>query len=103
MQRDLTPTPSEVSVTPSAVQATLSCIYEDCLIKFTGQYRRGNLHRHIRISHNKVRYPCGVSGCEKIFNRQDARLNHHRKKHVSDLPLLSTPFPRKHQKLRRDV
>lgn len=48
----------------------------------------------MRLVHNEVRYPCGVNGCDKIFNRNDARLNHYRKEHTADLPFLKPPLRR---------
>ncbi|KAF2632221.1 hypothetical protein BU25DRAFT_143924 [Macroventuria anomochaeta] len=75
------PTPSEVSMTPSVVRASLMCHIGGCHVLFTGQYRRGNLARHIRLVHNRREFPCGVIGCNRIFKRQDALKKHFDKKH----------------------
>lgn len=92
------PTPSEVSVTPSAYPDVLTCPVEGCGARFTGLYRRGNQRRHFRLIHNPVVYPCGVPGCCKTFNRQDARLKHHRKHHAYELPSLKPPSKRASRK-----
>lgn len=92
------PTPSEVSVTPSAYPDVLACPVEACGAQFTGLYRRGNQRRHFRLLHNTVVYPCGVPGCCKTFNRQDARLKHHRKHHAYELPSLKPPSKRTSRK-----
>lgn len=94
-------TPSEASFTPSVVEEVSMCHFDDCSATYTGQYQRGNLGRHIRLVHNAVRYPCSVHGCERVFNRQDARLNHYRRVHTEDLPLLRPPLPRNNQRRRR--
>ncbi|KAF1969204.1 hypothetical protein BU23DRAFT_244699 [Bimuria novae-zelandiae CBS 107.79] len=46
---------------------------------FTGEYARGNRHRHLKSKHSNNTYPCEV--CDKIFTRPDYRLNHYRKDH----------------------
>lgn len=46
-----------------------------------------NLQGHMRLKHGKLQdgeeseYRCLVTGCTKIFKRQDSRLKHIRKKH----------------------
>jgi hypothetical protein len=92
------PTPSEVSVTPSGYSDVLLCLVEGCETQFTGLYRKGNQRRHFRLIHNSVQYPCGVPGCYKTFNRQDARLKHHRKHHTYELPSLKPPSKRTSRK-----
>jgi hypothetical protein len=92
------PTPSEVSVTPSTFPDVLLCPVEGCKAQFTGLYRRGNQRRHIRLIHSTVEYPCAVPDCCKTFNRQDARLKHHRKHHASEIPSLKPPSKRKSRK-----
>ncbi|KAH7080298.1 hypothetical protein BKA63DRAFT_240427 [Paraphoma chrysanthemicola] len=65
----------------SDTPADLLC--PDCSQKFVGEYRRGNLLRHMRSSHSGLsrEYHCEAEGCERVFKRQDARLKHYRNKH----------------------
>lgn len=56
----------------------------DCDAVFTGNYRRGNLARHVRLKHTQgypVTYPCTAYGCHSVFRRKDARLKHLHKRH----------------------
>jgi hypothetical protein len=88
---------SVCSETSAAVPATLPCPYDGCRLKFDGKYRRGTLHRHIRLKHTtgrgsvdqETKYFCQVPGCGKYYRRQDARLKHQRNKH----PELAVPAP----------
>lgn len=75
------PTPSEISITPSIVPPSLVCDVDNCRVEFNGAYRRGNLARHIRILHERRQYRCGVLYCKKVFRRQDALKKHFDKKH----------------------
>lgn len=75
------PTPSEVSITPSIVRETLVCGVNHCRVQFSGIYRRGNLARHIRTVHERREYRCEVHYCNKVFKRQDALKKHFDKKH----------------------
>jgi hypothetical protein len=60
----------------------LECTVEGCPAIFNGEYRKGNLARHIRFKHvgGSKTYSC-EGGCAKIFRRQDARLTHYRREH----------------------
>jgi len=64
-------------------------VCEACGKEYKGDYRRGNLARHIRQKHgiDEQNFPCADPGCSKIFKRQDARLKHYRKEH----PQLTMP------------
>jgi hypothetical protein len=69
---------------------------EICGTKFKGKHRVGAQHRHARLIHGvdgkQKEYPCAASGCQKVYKRTDARLNHYRKEH----PNLAAPAePRK--------
>ena len=92
------PTPSELSVTPSAYSDVLLCPVEGCEAQFNGLYRKGNQRRHLRLIHSSVVYPCGVPGCCKTFNRPDARLKHHRRHHAYELSSLKPPSKRTSRK-----
>jgi hypothetical protein len=73
---------------------TISCAH--CNQNFTGTYRNGNLARHVRQKHAgayRSLYECTAQGCSKVFQRQDARLKHARKKHPE---LHSPPIQRRH-------
>lgn len=87
----------KVGVTPSSDPSVLKCPIEGCEAQFTGIYRRGNQRRHFRLIHNTIAtlFPCGVPGCCRTFNRQDARLKHRRKHHAYELPSLKPPSSRK--------
>jgi hypothetical protein len=55
-----------------------------------GDYRRGNLARHIRVQHGGQQgaprsFPCEELGCTSTFRRKDARLKHYRKSHSERL------------------
>ncbi|KAH7085719.1 hypothetical protein BKA63DRAFT_24887 [Paraphoma chrysanthemicola] len=78
------PSGTDVSITSSHVPACLQCTEDGCGREFHGEYRRGNLYRHLRLKHGeKVReYRCEVDGCNKSFQRQDARLKHYRNRHL---------------------
>jgi hypothetical protein len=57
-------------------------ICAQCGQHFTGAYRAGNLGRHTRQKHastDRSLYDC--TGCSKVFQRQDARLKHARRRH----------------------
>jgi hypothetical protein len=57
-------------------------ICAQCGQHFTGAYRAGNLGRHTRLKHASTErnlYEC--TGCSKVFQRQDARLKHARRRH----------------------
>ncbi|KAF2034871.1 hypothetical protein EK21DRAFT_84991 [Setomelanomma holmii] len=78
------PTLSAISLTPSHVDQPLAC--QDCGNEFSGEYRRGNLQRHMRLKHSLQERLCPCEVCGKVFQRQDARLKHYRNRH----PALST-------------
>ncbi|EUC47579.1 hypothetical protein COCMIDRAFT_89876 [Bipolaris oryzae ATCC 44560] len=73
--------------TTSMHRDSLHCPH--CDTKFTGnKYGKGNLARHIRHKHqDHPKISCGY--CGELFQRTDARLKHHRKKH----PELEPPTP----------
>ncbi|KAH7095376.1 hypothetical protein FB567DRAFT_512478 [Paraphoma chrysanthemicola] len=68
---------------PSHEYDVLVCPVLECEVRFSGQYGRGNLHRHVRLKHGAQErsYPCGQEDCQKSFKRQDARLKHWRRRH----------------------
>ncbi|KAF2638054.1 hypothetical protein P280DRAFT_529752 [Massarina eburnea CBS 473.64] len=71
------------SITSAASSSTiLECFFKGCPAKFTGEYQKGNRARHVRLKHTEggKTYQC-EGGCGKKFNRQDARLKHHRREH----------------------
>lgn len=74
---------SSVSITPSNKPELFCCPH--CGKEFTNKYRRGNYRRHRRLKHGSAlgheerEYPC--EACDKVFQRQDARLEHQRKWH----------------------
>lgn len=74
-----------LSATPCHLPDVLYCAESGCSACFTGTHRRGTLHRHIRLKHKGQQYPCRV--CDKVFQRQDARLKHYRGKHSDNLEL----------------
>ena len=77
------PACSDVSITPGVVEDVLKCRVEGCIAKFNGVYRRGNLARHIRLSHSSDQiYLCGIDGCRRTYKRSDARKKHQRSKHI---------------------
>ncbi|KAF1950467.1 hypothetical protein CC80DRAFT_227461 [Byssothecium circinans] len=83
---------TSASASASTPAATLECVIAGCDAKFSGEYRKGNLARHIRLRHaadGRI-YPC--AGCTKKFNRQDARLKHYRRRHPHLGP--GPPLPR---------
>jgi hypothetical protein len=69
---------------PTNEYDVLVCQEPDCEARFSGQYGRGNLHRHVRLKHGAQErlYPCGREDCQKCFKRQDARLKHWRRRHT---------------------
>ncbi|KAH8731165.1 hypothetical protein GQ44DRAFT_722808 [Phaeosphaeriaceae sp. PMI808] len=76
---------SDLSETPADEPDVLLCLKDGCKKMFQGKYRRGTLHRHMRLKHNNEQereYKCEAHGCNKVFKRQDARLKHHRSKHL---------------------
>lgn len=74
---------SELSIASSSVPEALSCHAKGCSVIFQGQYRKGNLARHIRLQHRggNGAYPCEDTHCSRSFKRSDARLKHYRKHH----------------------
>ncbi|KAF2682629.1 hypothetical protein K458DRAFT_52789 [Lentithecium fluviatile CBS 122367] len=63
------------------VLTPLSCGY--CKMKFTGQYQKGNLTRHVRTFHvTTTAYNCRT--CPKTYLRDDARRKHEWKKHRAE-------------------
>jgi hypothetical protein len=99
----MTPPPtSEPSSAPSSVPSSASSNLPDelycdelrCTATFSGTYRKGNLARHKRTSHNDPkRYICEDDTCARQFKRQDARLKHYRKRHPNILA--ATPYTRR--------
>ncbi|KAH7095734.1 hypothetical protein FB567DRAFT_37372 [Paraphoma chrysanthemicola] len=75
----------------SNTPADLGC--PSCSKIFAGDYRRGNLLRHMRLKHSGLarEYHCEAEGCERVFRRHDARLKHYRNKHPN---LYSVPARR---------
>ena len=65
---------------PAAITSE-RCPYPDCGRTFVGLSRKGNMLRHIRTRHGAPKYLCSSVGCGKMFRRNDAKLNHERKKH----------------------
>jgi hypothetical protein len=69
--------PPATSPTPTNV---ISC--GQCGVEFAGQYRRGNLRRHVKHTHKGAKIlQCQVGKCTKGFRRSDAWLKHARKQH----------------------
>ncbi|KAF1829205.1 hypothetical protein BDW02DRAFT_178976 [Decorospora gaudefroyi] len=105
-------TESELSWRPSVSSAPISeprsldgcelpvfCSEPGCDKFFTGEYRKGNLRRHIMHYHGHTgRYNCESQGCAISFKRNDARLRHYRKCH----PDLASPFVARRPWARRD-
>jgi hypothetical protein len=102
-------TAPSVSLTPSITSSTvpdvLHCSHVGCSATFRGQHRRGALLRHMRQKHSTVikeekpkTYPCLVSGCEREFQRWDARLKHYRSRHRRIAPSRS---PLRHPGIQR--
>lgn len=82
---------------PSDTPMKLSCSL--CAASFTGNYRRGNLQRHIRHKHGpqeRHRRTCEV--CQKEFERSDALFKHYRKRHPDRADLAPPPAVRKYAK-----
>ena len=48
---------------------------------FSGEYRKGNLNIHLRMQHSKTPRMYDCVGCNKTYQRQDARLIHYRRNH----------------------
>jgi len=89
--RSSTSRASSASAPPTHTPDVMYCSEGGCRQAFRGQYCRGNLARHRRLSHGKGKpYVCGDKTCAKEFKRQDARLKHYRKYH-SELAA-SSPF-----------
>ncbi|KAF7677087.1 hypothetical protein GT037_005299 [Alternaria burnsii] len=65
----------------STTSDVLGC--PDCPAKFSGIYRQGNYGRHKRQKHRgpPVLFSCANSGCDKTFQRADARVKHYRRHH----------------------
>jgi uncharacterized C2H2 Zn-finger protein len=78
----------------SAATESLTCHYQGCKASFHGPHRRGNQLRHLRTHPRE--YPCEAVACEKVFQRQDARLKHYRKEHP-ELNMASA-IPRKSER-----
>lgn len=73
---------SPVSAASPSMPDIIQC--EICLTEFSGEYRKGNLARHVRLKHkdkHSMSYECEDEYCSRTFKRQDARLKHHRKHH----------------------
>lgn len=78
---DLSPS---VSGPSSSLPDVLHCPEYGCTATYHGKHRRGTLNRHRRSKHGAdgaKQYCCEESSCLRIFQRQDARLKHHRKRH----------------------
>ncbi|KAF2634287.1 hypothetical protein P280DRAFT_280126 [Massarina eburnea CBS 473.64] len=75
--------PSLISDTGPSSDISLDCriTCSRCSIPFSGEYARGNLHRHMKTSHSKEKFTCEVEGCSRQYQRSDARLAHYRKIH----------------------
>ncbi|KAH7414198.1 hypothetical protein DE146DRAFT_627263 [Phaeosphaeria sp. MPI-PUGE-AT-0046c] len=75
------------AVEAQATEPSVQCEHEGCFQIFTGNHRRGTMHRHMRLKHSGnqnesgKKFFCEVLDCDKSFSRQDARLKHLRKKH----------------------
>lgn len=70
-------------VSPS-VPDNLACDVGRCGAQFIGDYRKGNLARHMRLKHGASEriYPCEAPNCRREFKRQDARVKHYRRHHI---------------------
>jgi hypothetical protein len=93
MQRKSSSAPSCASEASSLHPDDPNVMYCDepgCGIFFSGNYRKGNLARHKRLTHKRLQpYVCESAGCGKSFRRQDARLKHYRRHH----PILAADRP----------
>jgi hypothetical protein len=91
LSRCPSPTRSTVSITPSNLPDVLLCEKEGCRAVFRGKYRLGTMQRHMRHKHSVHQriYNCENPGCDKSFQRSDARLKHHRSHHQPILDSLS--------------
>jgi hypothetical protein len=78
-------------------ERTINC--GQCHVKFTGQYRRGNLARHVKHKHGKTKILCTAPGCVRVFARSDARLKHERHDH----PEIQRELCQKKDRRRGDV
>lgn len=76
---------------------TIFCWVPGCNPKFTGEYRKGNLQRHLKSNHPELLLGMGKSPgdpeklrcsmCPQVFKRSDARKKHeHRKHHIGPKP-----------------
>jgi hypothetical protein len=66
--------------------SVLTCVNDNCDSTFTGEHRKGNLKRHIRICHGHGHgdpeyFKCEVEKCGRKFRRKDALLQHQRMSH----------------------
>ncbi|KAF2024297.1 hypothetical protein EK21DRAFT_117891 [Setomelanomma holmii] len=69
-------------------RGALCCVTEGCTAKYTGLYRKSNFARHLRLKHRgseTTTFACEELSCDRIFQRQDARLQHYRKQHPDRL------------------
>jgi hypothetical protein len=60
----------------------VKCRHSGCNEEYAGRYGAGNMKRHLALKHacGQPRvYKC--RGCEKVYNRSDARHTHERQKH----------------------
>ncbi|KAI8941306.1 hypothetical protein NX059_002533 [Plenodomus lindquistii] len=78
----------------SPASETLRC--NPCNTEFTGKHKQGNFCRHIRNKHGCRLYACAEDGCNKVFQRQDARLKHYRGRHSHLAP--GRPESRKYKR-----
>jgi hypothetical protein len=70
--------------TRSESSEVVICEFEGCPAMFSGQYRQGNLHRHMRNKHREfisADLMCEAPECDRRFKRTDARLKHYRRHH----------------------
>ncbi|KAJ8110723.1 hypothetical protein OPT61_g6506 [Boeremia exigua] len=87
---------SSFSTTTSSAPSSETLRCTDCDAVFQGNYRKGNLARHCRLTHKgKKEYLCQSPDCHQAFRRSDARLKHYRKHHPDLAPL---PIERRHQR-----
>lgn len=57
----------------------VSCLVDGCGKIYKGQYAQRNLARHIRTKHDCVVFQC--TECDRIYQRDDALLEHERNRH----------------------
>ena len=66
-----------------ALPETLVCNVLNCTQEFSGEFRKGNMARHLRYTHGRggPRYVCAETSCGRTYRRSDSLLVHYRKYH----------------------